>query len=63
MMIDERKCPAVEQICKAIPACPREVIRYEQDDSLPLGGRILFDEERCDDCGICIEACCGQAIT
>lgn len=58
----KRKCPAQAQLCKAIPACPTQAISYQEDEKEPLGGRILVDPEKCDDCGICVLACCGQAM-
>lgn len=61
-ILDERKCPAQAQICKAIPACPEGAIRYVHDEEAPLGGRIVFDYDDCNACGACIEACCGSAI-
>jgi Pyruvate/2-oxoacid:ferredoxin oxidoreductase delta subunit len=61
-VLNERKCPAQGQICKAIPACPEGAITYVADDRARLGGRIVFDETRCNGCGICMEACCGAAI-
>jgi Pyruvate/2-oxoacid:ferredoxin oxidoreductase delta subunit len=27
-----------------------------------LGGRIVFDYEKCNECGICVTECCGSAI-
>ena len=61
-VLNQRKCPAQAQICKAIPACPEGAITYIVDDEAPLGGRIIFDETRCTGCGTCVEACCGAAI-
>ncbi len=61
-IIDEKKCPAQGSICKAIPACPEGAIIYIPDDEAPLGGRIVIDDEHCDACGDCVEACCGSAI-
>ena len=58
----ERKCPAQGQICKAIPACPEGAIEYILDDEAPLGGRIVFNYEKCNECGICVTECCGSAI-
>ncbi len=58
----ERKCPAQGQICPVIPACPQGAVLYVEDEAAPLGGRILFDLEICDNCGICVTACCGSAI-
>ncbi len=60
--INKRKCPAQNEICKAIPACPAGAITYVEDEQEPLGGKIVIDAALCDDCGACIEACCGQAI-
>jgi len=61
-VLNERKCPAQEQVCKAIPACKENAIVYVSDSTLPLGGRIVFDYDRCNGCGDCVEACCGSAI-
>lgn len=60
--INKRRCPAQDKICKAIPACPKGAIRYVADESEPLGGKIVFDYELCDECGACEQACCGSAI-
>jgi ferredoxin len=61
-ILNTRKCPVQEQMCKAIPACPKGAITYQADENEPLGGKILIDTELCDNCGLCVEACCGQAI-
>jgi Pyruvate/2-oxoacid:ferredoxin oxidoreductase delta subunit len=61
-VLNERKCPMQGQICKAIPACPEGAIEYVADDNAPLGGRIIFDFEKCNECGICVTECCGSAI-
>lgn len=61
-VLNERKCPAQGQICPAIPACPEGAILYVEDPDAPLGGRIVFDDERCNGCGACVDACCGAAI-
>lgn len=61
-ILNERKCPVQGQICKAIPACPEGAIIYIVDDSAPLGGWIVFDYEKCNECGICATECCGSAI-
>ncbi len=60
--INQRRCPAQNEICKAIPACPTGAITYVEDAQEPLGGKIVIDAALCNDCGACIEACCGQAI-
>jgi Pyruvate/2-oxoacid:ferredoxin oxidoreductase delta subunit len=61
-VLNERKCPVQEQICKAIPACPQGAIAYFVDNKARLGGRIVFDYEKCNECGICVTECCGSAI-
>ncbi len=61
-VLNERKCPVQEQICKAIPACPEKAIAYIKDDNVRLGGRIVFDYEKCNECSICVTECCGAAI-
>jgi Pyruvate/2-oxoacid:ferredoxin oxidoreductase delta subunit len=61
-VLDERKCPAQGQICPAIPACTEGAILYIKDTSARLGGRIVFDLQKCNQCGICVNACCGSAI-
>ncbi len=60
--INKRKCPAQNELCKAIPACPTGAITYVEDEQEPMGGKIVIDVALCNDCGACIEACCGQAI-
>jgi Pyruvate/2-oxoacid:ferredoxin oxidoreductase delta subunit len=57
-----RKCPVQPALCLAIKACETGSIRYVEDATEPLGGRIEFDYIQCDGCGKCAEACCGQAI-
>ena len=60
-VLDERKCPMQGQICKAIPACTER--RSSMSIRIaPLGGRIVFDYEKCNECGICVTECCGAAI-
>lgn len=61
-IINKRKCPAQNEMCKAIPACPEGAISYVEDENEPLGGKILIDEAKCTECGICVEECCGSAI-
>jgi Pyruvate/2-oxoacid:ferredoxin oxidoreductase delta subunit len=60
--IIKRRCPAQDKMCKAIPACPSGAIGYVVDEAEPLGGKIVFDYEKCDGCGICVKECCGSAI-
>jgi Pyruvate/2-oxoacid:ferredoxin oxidoreductase delta subunit len=61
-VLNERKCPAQEKICPAITACTEDAILYVADETAPLGGRIVFDYEKCNGCGICVAKCCGAAI-
>ena len=58
----DRKCPAQQMVCTVISACARGAVTYVEDETEPLGGRIEFDYERCDGCGICATLCCGHAI-
>jgi Pyruvate/2-oxoacid:ferredoxin oxidoreductase delta subunit len=60
--IIKRKCPAQKDICKALSACPRGAIHYVADEQEPLGGRMVFDYDKCDGCGLCVTECCGAAI-
>jgi Pyruvate/2-oxoacid:ferredoxin oxidoreductase delta subunit len=60
--IIKRKCPAQEQVCKVIKACPTGAIGYVADAQEPLGGKIVFDYDKCDGCGQCVTECCGAAI-
>lgn len=62
IIVNKRKCPAQADICTVIKACPNEAIRYVEDEQEPLGGRIEIEVALCDDCGLCIEVCCGHAI-
>ena len=61
-VINKRKCAAQENICLPITACQSGAIAYVADDNEPLGGRIIINTTLCNDCGNCVEACCGQAI-
>ena len=61
-VLDEQKCPAQGKICPAIPVCAEAAILYIEDASAHLGGQIVFDYEKCNACGDCVNACCGSAI-
>ncbi|HBE80784.1 MAG TPA: hypothetical protein DDW65_23810 [Firmicutes bacterium] len=58
----KHKCAVQKDICTAIKACPTAAITYEEEENEPLGGKILFDFEKCNECGKCATECCGQAI-
>ena len=60
--LNPQKCPAIQKMCKPIEVCSREAIFYLEDETAPLGGRIVIDPEKCDGCGLCMPACCGDAI-
>jgi Pyruvate/2-oxoacid:ferredoxin oxidoreductase delta subunit len=57
-----RRCPAQEDVCKVIAACPQGAITYVKDEGEPLGGKIVFDYDKCDGCGLCVTECCGAAV-
>jgi len=61
-VLNDQRCPAQGQICPAIPAYTENAIIYVQDKNLRLGGRIVFDYEKCNECGVCVTKCCGDAI-
>jgi Pyruvate/2-oxoacid:ferredoxin oxidoreductase delta subunit len=61
-VINKRKCPAQEQVCKVIPVCPTQAIHYVADAKERLGGRIEIALDKCNGCGICVTECCGKAI-
>jgi len=62
-VLDTRHCSVDPNFCTVIPACPQQAIEYVKDDEEPIGGRIAFDLEKCDGCGICATVCCGSAIS
>jgi Pyruvate/2-oxoacid:ferredoxin oxidoreductase delta subunit len=61
-IVNRRKCPAQKELCKVIAACPTAAISYVEDDKERLGGKIVIDDVLCNDCGICVQECCGQTI-
>jgi len=61
-VIDMRRCPAQQQMCKPIQVCGTNALQYVADETLPLGGKIVVDSELCDGCGACVDTCCGHAI-
>ena len=60
--VNERKCPAQDNICRILTSCPQNAVTYQLDEVAPLGGRIVIDLERCDGCGQWVIDCCGHAI-
>jgi len=52
--------PVVCRLCEdapCVPACPRDALKQSEET-----GVILVDEEKCDCCGWCVEACPYGAI-
>jgi len=49
-------------MCNPIKVCTTGAIYYVEDENEPLGGKILFDDDKCDGCGLCVSECCGHAI-
>jgi len=60
--IDPQKCPADHRICKPLEECPEQAISWVEDDDVPLGERMMVDEDKCTGCGECIPLCCGFCI-
>ena len=60
--MNERRCPVQRAVCTVIPACPLGAVSYVEDEAAPLGGRIVFDYDKCDGCGQCATVCCGKAV-
>jgi ferredoxin len=58
----KHKCMVQKDICTAIKVCPTKAITYQEDEAEPLGGKILFDLNKCNECGKCAQECCGDAI-
>ena len=87
--INDKRCGASQNSCKAIKTCPVEAISYVEvlepitdrnvqctsgcgcgfdcdngasDCGGSLYGRIVIDYDKCIECGICADECCGTAI-
>lgn len=58
----KHKCAVQRDICPPIKVCPTAAISYQDNKNEPLGGEILFNLEKCNECGKCAIECCGQAI-
>lgn len=63
----KHKCMVQKEISRtyartAIKACSVGAVVFVEDDEEPLGGKILFDLDKCNGCGKCATACCGEAI-
>ena len=58
----KERCAAQPSICPPIKACPKEAVIYVEDENEPIGGRIVFDYNKCDGCGACVAICCGNCI-
>jgi Pyruvate/2-oxoacid:ferredoxin oxidoreductase delta subunit len=61
-VINKRKCPAESKMCKPIQVCPTAALSYVTDENEPLGGKIVVDQALCNECGLCVDECCGHAI-
>ncbi len=60
--IIRERCAAEPRICPPIRECPRQAVSYVEDENEPIGGRIVFDYDKCDGCGACVAICCGNCI-
>lgn len=60
--INNRECYVDPLICTAIKICAQKAISYIKDEEQPLGGLIVFDYDKCIECGTCAKECCGDAI-
>jgi Pyruvate/2-oxoacid:ferredoxin oxidoreductase delta subunit len=58
----KNKCYVQKEICTAIKACPSGTITFLDDEAEPLGGKIIFEMDKCTGCGLCAKECCGNAI-
>lgn len=58
----KERCPAQSMICTVIKGCEHGAVSYVEDDDEPLGGRIVFDYDKCKECGTCANVCCGKAV-
>ncbi len=61
--IIKEKCPAQKDICQPLIQCPLQAISFVEDMNEMMGGRIMVDNTKCDGCALCVDLCCGQAIT
>lgn len=60
--VNDRKCYVDPNLCTAIKGCENNAISYIEYEEEPLGGKIIFDYEKCVGCGTCANICCGDAI-
>lgn len=60
--INDMKCIVNMDLCTVIRQCDQKAISYIKDDNEPLGGKIIFDYSKCNECGNCARLCCGNAI-
>jgi NAD-dependent dihydropyrimidine dehydrogenase PreA subunit len=58
----EEKCPAQVDFCQPIMQCPIHAISFHKDENALFGGKIIIDQTQCNQCKICIDLCCGQAL-
>ncbi len=55
-MVDEAKCAAVDGCQACVEPCPQGAYRWQQ-------GRIHFNRDLCEPCGMCVSACPTEAIS
>jgi len=57
VVLFEDRCCAQAEKCHAMPVCPTGALRSHETKS-----NLVIDDELCTGCGVCIDACCGNAI-
>lgn len=60
--IEKEKCAAQPDICPPMKACKANAFSYIEDDDELMGGRIEIDLDKCNECGKCVDLCCGSCI-
>jgi uncharacterized Fe-S center protein len=60
--IIKERCAAQPHICPPMKDCPVQAFSFVEDDDEPIGGRVEIDMEKCNGCGRCVAACCGNCI-
>ncbi len=60
--IIKEKCAAQPNICPPMKSCSNNAFYYVEDEDEPIGGRIEIDYTKCNECGLCVDKCCGNCI-